>query len=890
MTISFGNNTTGLQNFINNNAPTLAGNKKSQNLPWLADENNSVFFPPLSIDPDRWNRLYPYRLLVVEIKNGYPSIVSGDVNDFNTETSVQTNDTGYVISEQVLTGSWICTLPITPQQLSIADEYAINTTATMRGVIEEHNGLKFKLINVKGTTGIWPRRPSIGADLNSPSSIQSIFAGTLQGVSNLTNSLSNIGAAITGKKANTPGKSIKPEDSDATEFSTGYYQALYMGQFFERYAEAKKNPANKHWRLVFDIPKQNQSFVVTPVRFQLSQSQEKPNEMIFDFQLKAWKRIDLGAGNAVNPVTPILPTMNANLFQRVVNTISATRKTLSSAMNLIKAVRGDWQNSLNVLRQTALVIKDVGGFALSVADLPSQLVADFKSNVIDEWKTIGNSFQKPNTSNNQSSSNTNLTSPSLDVNSSASAAKSGAIMASVAAKDKTYEGLSYDEVSNGALGVEAASAQQADPINNIFDNADENFESFDAVAVDKLPLSQKQQDAIEDELNSVRLLTVDDFRTFRTNIMNLMLDISNNFGAGNATYNNIYGRGTPKTRITPMSVEENEILLSLMETIQCYDLLIATKRWDDLNLQNPLAYIGGLANEAGINFNASSQSKYLAPVPFGLTIEQIAARYLGDPDRWLEIATLNNLRSPYIDETGSLYSLLSNAEGRQFNIDNSDELLYIGQSIVLQSNTVPQFARKITDVEKISDDNYLVTVDGLADLSTLTTTDNARITAYLPGTMNSQNQLYIPTDKNSMVDDRTWGISSLDNQNLVAISKIDFLLTDQNDLAINSLGDFRLASGLTNLIQAFKLKVITTKGTLLRHLDFGLGISYGMSVADVESGKLIKEFNKLIKDDLRFDSINRMTIELKGATLAIEVSLNIANSSGIVPISFEVPL
>jgi len=100
----------------------------------------------------------------------------------------------------------------------------------------------------------------------------------------------------------------------------------------------------------------------------------------------------------------------------------------------------------------------------------------------------------------------------------------------------------------------------------------------------------------------------------------LMNDLSNYFGAGNQTYSDVYGLPDPKERIIPMTLEENEILESLMEAIQSYDLLIATKEWDDNKIESPLEYVGGLANEAGINFEQYT-SKYLAPVPFGLTIE-----------------------------------------------------------------------------------------------------------------------------------------------------------------------------------------------------------------------------------------------------------------------------
>merc|ERR1712146_557222 len=122
---------------------------------------------------------------------------------------------------------------------------------------------------------------------------------------------------------------------------------------------------------------------------------------------------------------------------------------------------------------------------------------------------------------------------------------------------------------------------------------------------------------------------------------------------------------------------------AIYEAIQGMDYFTANKQLDNQNIQNPLEYVGGLASESGIAFEISS-SKYLAPVPFGLTIEQISLRYLKDANRWVEIATLNNLKSPYIDEDGFERFFLSNGDGRQFNID-SDENLFVGQKISLTS-------------------------------------------------------------------------------------------------------------------------------------------------------------------------------------------------------------
>lgn len=862
-------------------------------LPW-DPEDRSVFWEMVSLDPLRWNKLYPYRLLVVDVTKSPPEVYgSGNFNDLKAVglvTGAQTKaEQGleYIVTQVARGGSWECVLPITPQQLKITDQFAINTSATMRGVVEEHNGVKFKTISVAGTTGIWPRKPTVGGRISSPTSLGSVFGGALESAKSLAQNLNTLSNSITKTAESFSGKKKSPKNAkpESQNFDTGYYQCLYMAQFFEQYAELKKNPKNKNLRLVFDIPKQNQSFVVTPVSFEMAQSEQKPNQMMFSFQLKAWKRIDLKSDT--QPSAGDLPSLDANTFQNIVRTIAQTRRVLSGATNLIKAVRSDFQKPFNVLRQTALAIKDLAGLAFAVGDLPRQLVDDFNSAINSAWITSSNAFSRGvDHHTSQAGTPLVLRNPVSGKNTSSSQ-KAGNVISSVLDRQKINEGLSNEEVASGALGAEATARLETDSINDVFQNPEENFDLFDGITVDDLTLQPAQRLAVEDELERVRLLTVDDFRSFRQEMVNLAHDIADNFGAGDATYSAIYGLPAPKERPIEMTVEENEILQSIFEAVQAFDILTSTKQYDDFSIENPMDFVGGLANESGIDFQ-QFKSKMLVPVPFGLTIEEIAARYMKDSSKWLEIVTLNRLRSPYIDEVGFTYEMLSNAEGRQFNVDDTEDNLFVGQKITILSDNQPPITRKIISVEKIGDNNFLITVDGLDNLDIFQTSANARIRGYLPGTVNSQNQIYLPVDFASDPDDRTFEIANVPDTALNKLAKVDFLLTDQFDIAINSVGDFRLSSGLTNLIQALKLKIRTQKGTLLRHLDYGVGLEHGVSVADIENGEIIKSLNAMIASDSRFQSIDAISIRLNGSTMAIDMSVRIANGSGVLPISFDI--
>lgn len=856
--------------------------------PWKINDKENVFWKPIKIKGKRWDQMFPYRLLVIDITK--PNKILGSSSASEEKSSkVEFTENGNVkiIQQQKSSNSWEFILPITPQQLQITDQYAINLTAEMRGVSEEHNGIKFKTISASGTTGIWPHRKTIGGSPKQLNTAASIFSGTISQSSNLLGSFNSVKQAIEGEHPQSVSEAKNPASNEETIEQTGYFQAQLMQQFIERYVEEKRKYTSKDWRLVFDIPKQNKSFIVTPENFSLKQSQQKPNEYLWSFQLKAWKRIDL---KSPAPIQFGLPDSNSsNNYQKVLATLTSVRRSISGATDLVKAVRSDFQKPYNILRQTALAIKDVGGFYFTVADLPANLILDLASSIKESILIAKNSFKRGSSASLKValSEISSLIESPFAIKGGSAEFRAGAAVNSVVSTSIANEGLSSQAVKDGALGEEAAVNSQTDPMDEIFANPDENFELFNSIPVDSLNLTQPQRDAIQKELNSVDLITIDRLREFREEIQSLILEISNSFGAGNSVVAGIYGLPTPKERVTPMSVEENEILISLTETIQVYDGLTATKIFDDNKEDNSLEFVGGLADESGIDFNITT-NKFLVPVPFGSTIETISARYLKDPDRFIEIATLNNLRSPYIDEEGFYYKILSNADGRRFNVSNEDNNLYIGQKLVLFSSIVPRFVRKIISIDKISDTNYLITTDGEADLDKLKTVDGASMQGYLPGTVNSQNQIYIPTSASAAEDDRTHEISHLDEPALTKLSKVDFLLTETNDMAINSVGDFRLANGITNLIQSLKLKINTKKGSLLRHLDYGLGLKHGVSIADVNNGAIIGELNKMIEDDDRFEAIERIEITLNGSTLRIDMAVTIANGSGVVPVSFDI--
>lgn len=822
--------------------------------PW--QDVNSRFWHFIAIKPDRWDQLFPYRFLVIDTKKGN-QIVNGSST---TKVTVKGGNSNAIVNFEPLGRQWVFTLPITPEQLSITDQYAINTTATIRGVMEEHSGLKFKLISASGTMGVWPYRQSVTTPPQSPTVAQSLFGGVLESVGDVVNQFNRVlNTATSGHPANKPARK-GPETSAQGPSSTGYYAALSLQQFLEQYAEAKRNPANAGWRLVFDIPKQNQSFIVTPLPFVWQQNAQKPLHVNYQFQLKAWRRIDLQ--EKISPTKPQIQPISPGILQRILNTISEARKLTSAAVDLIGAVRSDVEKPLDVLRQSSLFVKDLAGAIVTACDLPFQIQRDYASSIKDSLGILSNSISSTSSD------------PSVR-----------AAVAAVTASSAGVEGLSLKAVAGGQIGTAAAQAQSIDPSDNVFRQPERNFSLMDSVPVFSLSLNTAQQSAVDQVIDDARSITVDDLKQFRATIQDLALQLSNNFGSGSEFYSQIYNRPTPTERLTPMTLDEYEILKALYDVMQSYDILTATTEIDDLNKQTNMEYVAGLADDAGITF-ATSTSKILAPVPFGLTVEGIAARYLGDPQRWLEIVTLNNLRDPYIDENGFQRALLSNATGRQITIGSIEEM-FIGQRILLRSSTQSQTARRILGIDRLSDTSFLLTLDGEPNLDNFVTADSAHVQAYLPGTVNSQQKIFIPSDLPVPTEPNIIVPTSVAGDTLVGLSKVDWLLTDKGDIATNSFGDFRFSAGLTNLIQAMKLKIATPKGSILVHPEFGLGIKPGIINSDVDVQDIYNSLAKLIEEDPRFQGLDSLQVSINGPVLSISLGVAVAGGQGVFPLTFE---
>lgn len=796
------------------------------------------------IDASRWNKSFPYQVMVVQ----------------------KVADGGYA-----RTGA-LFTLPIPPESMTITTPFAITTNVTLGGIIEEHNGAPIRTLSFNGTTGVLPLRGAARQLGNSTfDQVSSIFAGTVQGIKGTANAALDLGSNITGGAGSRSSNLLDDKEilsDDSVSKSSGYYQFRLFQNFLEKYIALKKTLAGRNARLAVAVWKDEAVYLVTPQSFVVSKTAGEAYTYNYNLAFKAWRRIKLSTGAAAT--TRVGPTQkDPNALARILNTVNDARRVLQKSRQTLLAVSGDVDRILfEPLRQVALFVKDAVGANLAFSEIPGSILLNARPAIL-EWSSANDQVRGVFGSKGSSKSRSDEATTTLKSLSSFSSS------------------IGKDETGNGDPNISTNGAINTDPtVNSVFNDPNSNFDFLNTVKVGDVNLSPSVLRSITEERDRVRQLKRLDFENMRDGIVNLSTNFASAVGLGSSSYTSTFGK-EDRPPIKEVSQQDYDALFQLNNVGIEMNRLAASGKDDNLGF-NSMDFVANAAAQSGIPF-VKPRSKFAIPFPYGTTLEALALRYLGTPDRWHEIAALNNLREPYVDETGFDLVLLVNSDHSTVVVSDVTNL-FVGQLVWLSSNNTARVSRHITGIKEVVPGQHTLSLDGDDITGKFTTVAGATLHAFLPGTVNSQMLIYIPSDKDPTSFDFKGktipGVNEFDA--MFQIGGADLLLTQSNDLVVTPDGDQRLAIGLANIVQDTRIRLGLQKGKLLHHPGIGLDIRVGQSTVDMDVNQLIAACRDLFADDPAYVGVTGASVTKRGPVAQVSLAVSIAGLDQTIPITVNI--
>lgn len=423
---------------------------------------------------------------------------------------------------------------------------------------------------------------------------------------------------------------------------------------------------------------------------------------------------------------------------------------------------------------------------------------------------------------------------------------------------------------------------------------------WDNIPLSVTPVSREELSIIQTKNDTVTGLIKTDFLEMRSSFVAARDEIADVTGHNDPDYDNSFNR-SPVISLRDIRVADTVDMSTLHVGINATDFILANIGQLDTITVDPFALAKVNANNPNLQID-SHRSANMVRMRFNETLQSLANRFLGDSDRWQEIAIANGLRSPYVDETGSSIALIANGSENRINVagtrvDGSitKNSLYVGQAVFLESTTLAiREQRLINNIKEVPVSGELVIeLSGSKDLDKMQIIDSAAIRVFKPNTINSNFFVAIPsTDAppDKVGNETPFFLAAAAEDEKLA--GVDLSLDEDNDLFFTSFGDLRLSYGLENAIQAVQLKIANERGQLPRHPNFGLISLYGKKASDPTAIKaaLTQSVSEMIEADKRFDRIETINVvqTTKTSGFLIQMVVRMAGAGSLVPISFSV--
>lgn len=489
-------------------------------------------------------------------------------------------------------------LQINPQELSQDEIFAIQVTPTYSGVLVEHQGTTLKDIQISGTTGLSPNRREGGS---FPQSGRPVFAAG----------------------------------------HSGYKEFHDLRTYIRTYVEQKRDDPDKskgELRLIWRNLRDKEDLFVEPQKFSMKRSAKKPHLYDYSIALKA-----IGVAKGIDKNKGWLSAID-DAIEDIQDALNSGLKILQGAIGFVTTVQNDIKSTvMGPVLTYSLALQAIKGGKNQIKSL-SQLQKDIKKSVNTQLaigklsgdpkvqKSLKETKAQENLKQAQEAGLTNAQGTALAAGSSAKAATEALTKENV---KKTLDNIikAYDNIAD-FLGIDSGVYGEVKGFVSTL-SSDAEKAGYDEVKV----------------LNALGALKTSMYKLLQDNKIYLP-DLLASAGQINTTYENFKEAKQKSAALKAKAAAETALAAATLAG----DIVKKKQAENDLaKIASDQAKLVGKESKFA-KLNTSAKTSKTEEVGGGDTIQTLAAKFLGDPDKFKELVLFNNLKPPYIDPTGSIIS------------------------------------------------------------------------------------------------------------------------------------------------------------------------------------------------------------------------------------------
>jgi len=288
--------------------------------------------------------------------------------------------------------------------------------------------------------------------------------------------------------------------------------------------------------------------------------------------------------------------------------------------------------------------------------------------------------------------------------------------------------------------------------NNPFEN-DSKFKNYkdllDLILLSEINPTPLEKSIRDEVLRVVSAYPVEQFEIMFNFVKKTSSQIAIDIGLGDEDAAKLLGLSISRKKREP-SISDLTFMDSLIDLQELISTYIFNLKRIEKKPPNLLAIANrNLDISTGIGVDEGFVSS--VPVPFEISLEHMASKYLGSKDYWFELVTINNLQPPFVDNVGVKIPILSPASQTSVLVSNNYKHLIHPSTIMrLGSDRQKEFNVIVEKIYKNDENNMVLSFNTNKLASLIRPNENGYIRVYAPNTIRKNSMILIPSK--NMID------------------------------------------------------------------------------------------------------------------------------------------